>query len=553
MGKSVNALVRYFIAGLLLISVVLISACSGLFDNAFKQNNNNLNILSAQVVFDEAAKGPANADLDKLKAQVYELLTNPAQAEILAELKDSTNDYFIHKLLLLPSLEQTHEIFKHWLSKVSQTNKIIDKMGASQKPLAILASSSRAVAGDQLDYRQELIKDLVHYGDSATLAESDEDEIKLILAALLIKGDKILMKKAFNSVNNTVKDTVLDWVASEQTKTIADSQDQLLDVFKDSLLKSDISKQMVVDAAQAGHVNKLKFFYDMVVKNRASTVPVLANMRAKNGVADRFSHFLAKLVPDTELVNIWNDYLDNISDIAVELNLPGSSMTPFELLNQHASSPQHSEIITLMLPHVSDQTITNIAPTELANFLNSVRERSDLEQLKSILTILLTDANSPAMAWSMAHRTKDKVLPAVRQTGKITLEMLKNEVIKPDTNWKKVLFYVQVLVTDQITAKQVADIDSNTGNLDFIKLHLAIAKKPQTKESVSALKYYLSKLDPQYLTTIRSETDALVGGKNAFQIIANKPNRGDQFEVSALRIFIPVQAVVADPIEDQEP
>jgi len=233
--------------------------------------------------------------------------------------------------------------------------------------------------------------------------------------------------------------------------------------------------------------------------------------------------------------------------------LPGSSMTPFELLNQHASSPQHSEIITLMLPHVSDQTITNIAPTELANFLNSVRERSDLEQLKSILTILLTDANSPAMAWSMAHRTKDKVLPAVRQTGKITLEMLKNEVIKPDTNWKKVLFYVQVLVTDQITAKQVADIDSNTGNLDFIKLHLAIAKKPQTKESVSALKYYLSKLDPQYLTTIRSETDALVGGKNAFQIIANKPNRGDQFEVSALRIFIPVQAVVADPIEDQEP
>ncbi len=403
-------------------------------------------IISVQMVFDEAAKGVTNTDLDKLKSFYDQVIKDTDQANKLSVLKDTNKEYFIHKLLLLPATEVTKNILSHYTTHLSNAPNAINPSDANKQPLALLTDPARSVSGDQPIERQEMIKILADQGDATTIAAADADAVKMVLDAVLTKGDKNLMVKVLDGANvadPVIKTATFSWVFSKKADAIAGSADTVETAFLATInTKTVATIQDLVDEAAKGPIGpggadlaKLAIIYNLTVKGDPSgnKAAILAGTTASTPTLDRFPNYLANLAPDAGLLAIWTDYLTQINTHGVngalgiaavsnQVLLPVAGATPLSIVLAKPDSPQRNQIVQEMISRNRAILAASVATADITNFLTALRKEETQANFWLSFKALISNPTSAkritAAAWATNNLAKKLPKKAVHQLSR---------------------------------------------------------------------------------------------------------------------------------------
>jgi len=468
-------------------------------------------VFTTQMVVDEAAKG-AGAHSGKLALLYESAVIVAADADALAKLASGVSaDLFANYLAKLTPDADILSIWNDYFTKIAA------HAGAGAAQAAVVAQVILVGAGTSpinqvltpanSNFGNKIVKLMLNANIAPIIADVTVANVANFLTALLAEENPANFATAFTALyaDPAKKADALAWAVTNKVAAKA----ALAGVF---------TPKMVVDEAAKGpgvaNTAELKQLYDIVV-NSPADANALATQAATVASLDRFANYLAKLTPDADILAIWKNYLTLIAAhagggtaaVMAQVNLAGAGVKPItEVLNK-LDSLHRNQIVQEMVKLNRAGIAASVDVANIENFLTALRQVESAADFTTAFKAIaapaakaapLTPKQTAAFAWAMANRTKNinssgtanEVLTAVRNSARVTNDILKKEVDSAGTNWKKVLFYVQVLAYDNKSAKNVSEIKTGS-KTNITLLHKLIVAKSQTVESVQALKHYL--------------------------------------------------------------
>ena len=528
-----NAIIKLILSGLVFLSLALSTGCNSKRPVLTPSENPPTPppelIITVQMVFDEAAKGVTNTDLDKLKSFYDQVIKDTDQANKLSVLKDTNKEYFIHKLLLLPATEVTKNILSHYTTHLSNAPNAINPSDANKQPLALLTDPARSVSGDQPIERQEMIKILADQGDATTIAAADADAVKMVLDAVLTKGDKNLMVKVLDGANvadPVIKTATFSWVFSKKADAIAGSADTVETAFLATInTKTVATIQDLVDEAAKGPIGpggadlaKLAIIYNLTVKGDASgnKAAILAGTAASTATADRFPNYLANLAPDAGLLAIWTDYLKQINTHGVngaagtaavsnQVLLPGVGATPLNIVLSKPDSPQRNQIVQEMISRDRAGIAASVAVGDIAEFLTALRQEETQANFwlsfKALISNPTSAKRSAAATWASTNSaqtiSKEGTAPTIAAAlaALIDLKMIVDDTANAATPIPVLKFLYDTKIAVDVTGAQAAALAAQvpTG-VSADRFANFLAKRTPDADLLAVWQDYLAKI-----------------------------------------------------------
>ncbi len=460
-------------------------------------------------------------------------------------------------------------------------------VGAGTSPLNDVLTPANSNFGNKI------VKLMFNANIAQIIADVTVANVANFLTALLAEENPANFATAFTALyaDPAQKANALAWALANKAASVASDGTTIK-----AALAGIFNAQKVVDEAAKGagaNIVELKWLYDFVVNFPADAAALAAQASsAVPPVADRFANYLAKLAPDPVLLAIWQDYLTKIAAhaggggaaVTAQVNLVGAGgIKAITSVLGQADTADRNQIVKEMVKLNPAVIAASVDATDIGNLLTALRKVEIAANFTTAFKAIaapaapaapLTPKQIAAFAWAMANRTQDindsgvanEVLTAVRDSARVTNDILKKEVDSAGTNWKKVLFYVQVLAHDNNSAKNVANIKTGSKPKDVIHLHKLIVAKSQTVESVQALKHYLSFLTAAEWQSIRDNITGKIKKTPATIITdVSHPDNADLGTAAphpikdALLIFQAspgnqqLNKPAADPIADQAP